>query len=125
MKSREEPMKKQNRVNEEKNRNTQKQETEVITGREKVGEGVIRKVRTQEESTHQTETFWGKRCSKKEGHRIMTEEIDPIKENTFSVLQEEDTEPSLDESSPINEIDKDKKKLNKGNRRGRVRKNPK
>ena len=34
-------------VNEIKDRNTQKQETYVIKGRKKTGEGVIRKVRTQ------------------------------------------------------------------------------
>ena len=31
------PMEKQNRVNEEKYRNTQRQETEKVTGREEVG----------------------------------------------------------------------------------------
>ena len=42
-------MEEQNRVNEEKSRNTPRQKTEVVTGREKVGEGATRKVRTQGE----------------------------------------------------------------------------
>ena len=45
---RDEPMKKQNRENEEKYSDTHRQEIEEATGREKVGEGAIRK-RTQEE----------------------------------------------------------------------------
>ena len=43
-------MEEQNRVNKEKDRNTQRQETEVVTEREKVGEGAIREVRTHDES---------------------------------------------------------------------------
>ena len=42
-------MKKQNRENEEKDSDTYRQETEEATGREKIGEGGIRKRRTQEE----------------------------------------------------------------------------
>ena len=42
--------KEQNRVNVEKDKNTKRQETKVVIGREKVIEGVIRKVRTQGES---------------------------------------------------------------------------
>ena len=41
MRRREKPMKQQNRVNEDKDRNTQRQERVVATGREKVGEGKI------------------------------------------------------------------------------------
>ena len=37
-------------MNEENDRNTQRQQTEEITGREEVGEGAIKKVRTQGES---------------------------------------------------------------------------
>ena len=45
-------------------------------------------------------------------------------ENTFIVLQEDDTEPLLkeEEALPINKIDKNKKKVNKGKGRGRIRK---
>ena len=42
-------MEEQNRVNEEKDSKTQKQETEEVVGRKKVGEGAIRKVGTQGE----------------------------------------------------------------------------
>ena len=43
-------MEEQNRINEEKDRNThQRQETEMVTGREKVGEGASRKMGTQGE----------------------------------------------------------------------------
>ena len=44
----EEPMEEQNRVNEEKDINTQKQETEEVAGREKVGKGSIRKMGKQD-----------------------------------------------------------------------------
>ena len=46
MKRREEPMEEQSRVNEENDRNTQRQET-VVTGREKVDEVAIKKMGTQ------------------------------------------------------------------------------
>ena len=49
MMSREEPMEEQNRVNEEKDRNIQRQETKLATGREKVDEGAIRKMGTKGE----------------------------------------------------------------------------
>ena len=44
MKWREEPMDEQNRLNEEKGRSTQRKETKKVTGREKVGNGAIRKI---------------------------------------------------------------------------------
>ena len=46
------------------------------------------------------------------------------KENTFSVLQEEGTEPLLEEEElvPIDKIGKDKKKVIKGKERRRIRK---
>ena len=44
-----EAMEEQNRVNEKKDRNTQRQEKEVVTGREKVGENTRR-------DCHQTKT---------------------------------------------------------------------
>ena len=47
MRSREEPMEEQNRINEEKKKNTQRQQTDLVTEREKVGEGTIRKMETQ------------------------------------------------------------------------------
>ena len=48
---REEPMEKQKRVSEGKDRNTRRQETAVVTRREKVGEGGFRKIGTQREIT--------------------------------------------------------------------------
>ena len=49
MRRKEEPMEQQNRINEEKNTNIQGEETEEVAGREKVDEGAIRKMGTQEE----------------------------------------------------------------------------
>ena len=49
MRRREKPIEEQNRVNEEKDRKAQRQQIEVVTGREKVGEGAIKKMGTQEE----------------------------------------------------------------------------
>ena len=45
-------MEKQNRVNKEKDRNTQRQETEVVTGKEEIGKRAIRKNTRRE--CHQT-----------------------------------------------------------------------
>ena len=42
-------MEEPNRINEENNRNTQRKETEVVTEKEKVGEGAIMNMRTQGE----------------------------------------------------------------------------
>ena len=47
MRRREKSMEEQNRLNEENDRNTQRQGTKVLTGREKVGEGAIRKIATK------------------------------------------------------------------------------
>ena len=65
----------------------------------------------------------GKRCSKKFGIEEQKHRSSK-KENTFSVLQEEDKEPLLEEKEPlpINKIDKNKKKVNKEMRRERERK---
>ena len=54
----------------------------------------------------------------------MTKEINIKSENTFSVLQEEDTEPLQEEEKPpqIVKIDKNEKKICKGKGRGRIRK---
>ena len=49
MRKGDEPMRKQNGENEEKDSDTHRKETEEATGREKVGEGAIRRRRTQEE----------------------------------------------------------------------------
>ena len=49
MKRREEPMEEQNSVNEENDSKTQRQETEEVAGREKVGKGAIRKMEKQGE----------------------------------------------------------------------------
>ena len=64
MRRREESMEEQNRVNREKDINTQKQETEVVTGREKVGKGAIRKLVTQGEIATNPK---GEKHSKKRG----------------------------------------------------------
>ena len=66
----------QNRVNEENDRSTQRQETEVITGREK-GEEAIRKIRTQGEiatklkpaEEKDTKKRRAKKCDKIEKHK--------------------------------------------------------
>ena len=50
MKRKKEPMEEHNILNEEKDRNTQRQKTEVVTGREKLDKGAIREVKTQGES---------------------------------------------------------------------------
>ena len=49
MRRRDEPMEEQNRVKMKKMTNTQKQETEAVTGREKLGKEAIRKMETQGE----------------------------------------------------------------------------
>ena len=49
MRRREEPIEEHNRVNEEKDISTQGQETKMVTRREKVGEGTIRKMGAQKE----------------------------------------------------------------------------
>ena len=49
MRRREEPMEGQNKINEEKDNNIQRQETEEVVGREKIGEGAIKKMGKQGE----------------------------------------------------------------------------
>ena len=51
MRKREKAMEKQNRVNEEKESNTQRQEAEEVPGREKVDQGAISKMGKQREIT--------------------------------------------------------------------------
>ena len=84
-------MKEQNRVNEENDRNTQRQETEVVTGIEKLGERAIRKMGTRGEIATKLKPA-KETHSKKEGQRKMTKERSIKTENIFSVLQKEDTE---------------------------------
>ena len=69
-------MEEQNGVNKEKDRNLQRQEA--VTGRDKVGEGAIRKMGTL-----------GERHLRKEGQRKRTEKRSIKTENTFSLLQED------------------------------------
>ena len=88
---REKPMEEQNRVNEENDKNIQRQETEVVTGREKVYEGAIRKMGTQEEIATKLKTVEEKGTQIRVRKRRMTKERNIKTENTFSVLQEEDT----------------------------------
>ena len=57
MRRRVEPMEEQNKLNEEKDINTQRQETEVVTRREKVGNQEYKKTKRD---CHQTETYKGK-----------------------------------------------------------------
>ena len=60
-------MKEQNRVNEENYRNTQRKETEVVTGRENVGEGAIKKMGTQGEIATKPKPVEEKNTQKKRG----------------------------------------------------------
>ena len=110
----------QNRVNEEKDRNTQREETEVITKREKVDKEAIRKMGTQGEIATKSE----KDTQKRERQRKMTKERHIKTKNTFSVLQEEDTKSLQEEEKPpqIVKVDKDEKKIFERKRRGRKRK---
>ena len=64
MMSREEPMEEQNRVNEEKDRNTQREETEVVTRREKVGKRAIKKMGTQRETVTKSKPMEEKKYPK-------------------------------------------------------------
>ena len=90
-------MEEQNRINEEKDRNThQRQETEVVTGREKVGEGASRKMGTQGEIATKPKPVEERDTQEREGQRI-TMERNINTENTLNVLQEEDTEPLREE----------------------------
>ena len=65
MRRREEPMEEQNKLNEEKDRNIQSQEADMVTGRMNVDDGSIRKVRTQGESATKPKPTEEKRYSKK------------------------------------------------------------
>ena len=117
---REEPMKEQNRVNEEKDRNTQRQETEVVTVREKVGERAIKKVITQPPEEKDIQKYENQKIGKEK----TIEERNMKTENTFIVLQEENTEPLLEEEEPLQltKYIKIKKKAIEGKGRGRIRK---
>ena len=61
---------------------------------------------------------------KREGQRKMTKKRNIKTENTFSVLQDEDTELILKEEKQhlIDKINKNKKKSFEGKGRGRIRK---
>ena len=61
----------------------------MVTGREKVGEGTIRKMETRDIAT-KLQSMEEKDTQKREGQRKLSERN--IKKNTFRVLQEEDTE---------------------------------
>ena len=64
MRRREQPMAQQNSINKEKESKTQRQETEEVARREKVGEGAIRNGKTRRDC-HQTKTSGGKRHTRK------------------------------------------------------------
>ena len=105
-------MKKQNRENKEKDKNTHRQETEEATGRDKICKGAIRKRRTQEEVATKLKIAECKDTKEKEEQKNMLEERNIKTGNTFSVLQEEDQEPILEEELlPIIKIDKKGKKV--------------
>ena len=79
-------MKKQNSESEEKDSDTHRHETEKATGREKVGEGAIRKRRPQEEIATKPKITEGKETKEKVEQRNKTEERNIKTGNTFSVL---------------------------------------
>ena len=85
IRKRDEPMKMQNRENKEKDSDTHSQETEEATGREKVGEGAIRKRRTQEEIATNPKKKEGKVTKEKEEQRNMTEDRNKKKQEIPSV----------------------------------------
>ena len=66
MRKKEKPMEEQNRVNKEKDRTTQRQKTKVVAGREKVGEGAIRR-REHKETVPPNRNEWRKKILKKRG----------------------------------------------------------
>ena len=88
-----------------------RQETEEVTGREKVGEGAIRKRKTQEEIATKLKIAEDKDTKEKVEQRNRTEERNIKIGNTFSILQENDQEPILEEEElrPITKIDKEEK----------------
>ena len=91
------------------------------TGREKVGEGAIRKRRTQEEIATKQKIAEDKDTKEKVEQRHMTEErnIKTGNTSTFSVLQEDNQEPILEEEKflSIPKIDKEEKNsMGKGKR---------
>ena len=72
MRKREEPMEVQNSVNEESDSNTQRQETEGVARREKVGEGAIRKMGKQREIVTKSKPAEVRDTQKREAQRRMT-----------------------------------------------------
>ena len=83
MRRKEEPMADQKSVNEEKNRHTQRQEIEVITEREKIGDGAIRKMETHREIDTKPKPVEEKDTQKREGQRKMIKERKIKTENSF------------------------------------------
>ena len=84
-------------MNEEKYSNTQRQEIEEVAGRDKMGEGAIRKMRKQGEIATKPKLVEVKDSQEREGQRRMTKERNIKTENTLSALQEEVTEPLREE----------------------------
>ena len=66
-------MEEQNSVNKEKDSNTQRQETQEVAGREKVGEGAIRKMEKQGEIATKLKPVEVKDTQEREGQRRMRE----------------------------------------------------
>ena len=96
-----------------------RKETEEATDKEKIGEGEIRKRRAQEEIATKPKISEDKDKKEKVEQRNRTEERNIKLRNTFSVLQEDNQEPILEEELyPITKIDKKEKKEIKGKEEG-------
>ena len=67
-------MEEQNKVNEENNKNTQRQETEEVTRREKISDGIIREMGKQGEISIKPKPVKEKDTQKKQGQRKRTKE---------------------------------------------------
>ena len=87
----------QKNVNEEKNSNTQRQETENVARREKLDEAAIRKMGKHGEIDTKPKPVEVRDTQEREEQRRMTKQRNIKTENTFSVLQEEDTEQLREE----------------------------
>ena len=95
--------------NEEKDSDTDRQETEEATGSKNLGEGAIRKWRIQKEIAIKPKIAEGKDTKEKVEQINLTAEKNVKIGNTFFVLQEDNQEPMLEEElPPITKIDKKK-----------------
>ena len=119
MRRKEEPMEEQNSVNEEEDSNTQRQETEEVAGREKVGEQLGR-LGNQGEIATKPKPVEVRDTQEREGHRRLTKEKN---RKYFHVLQEDTELLRKEEESPqIVKTNKDEKKIYEGKGRCRIKK---